>query len=244
MGAPTGRSGRAGHEVTAVLERGTVELRGRLPWSSNATFLTELVGAGPAPVLAIYKPESGERPLWDFPAGLWKREVAAYLVSEALGWALVPPTVARAQAPLGPGSVQLWVEADYEQHYFTLLEDGAHHPALRRVAVFDVLINNADRKGGHLLLDGGGHVWAIDHGVCFHAEPKLRTVVWDFAGEKVDAALLDDLGPISTGELPSGLDRLLEADELAALVTRARRLRRRGRYPAPSTDFPYPWPLV
>ena len=141
--------------------------------------------------LAVYKPARGERPLWDFPNGtLYRREVAAYLVSEQLGWRLVPPTLAR-DGPLGIGSVQLYVDADPEVTAFELLADG--NPSMARIAAFDVVTNNADRKAGHCLAGQDGHVWAIDHGLCFHVQAKLRTVLWDLAGDRLEAAVLADL---------------------------------------------------
>ena len=131
-----------------LLARGAVTVKGRMPCSSNATFLVQVV-LGEALGLAVYKPGRGERPLWDFPPGLFKRELGAWLLSEALGWALVPPTVVRGDAPHGPGALQLFIQADFEQHYFTLLEVPAHHERLQRICVFDLIANNADRKGGH-----------------------------------------------------------------------------------------------
>jgi hypothetical protein len=201
----------------AFLAEGDLELLGRIPWASNATLLArvrhrELEG------LAVYKPVRGERPLWDFPPGtLYRREVAAYLVSEQLGWRLVPPTLVR-DGPLGVGSLQLYVDADTEVTAFELLAAG--NAALPRIAAFDVVTNNADRKAGHCLLTKAAYdrddrpdrlqgsrgfgrarpslaederVWAIDHGVCFHIEPKLRTVLWDLAGDPLAAADVADL---------------------------------------------------
>jgi uncharacterized repeat protein (TIGR03843 family) len=216
---------------------------GRVPWSSNATFLVE-VRAADSCLHAIYKPTRGERPLWDFPRGLWRREVAAYELAHHLGWDLVPETVGRPDGPLGPGSLQRWVDANEEDHYFTLLERPEHQRALRTIAAFDLVANNADRKGGHVLAGPGGQIWAIDHGLCFHAQGKLRTVMWDFAGEKVPDELLDALAPLAAGDIPGSLDGLLDEGELAALVARARRLRKQRRYPAPTGRWPYPWPLV
>ena len=195
-------------------------------------------------ILAIYKPAKGERPLWDFPRGLWKREVAAYELSSCLGWDVVPPTTARLDGPLGPGSLQYCVSAVGDEHYFTLLEEPRQHEALRRIAVFDLVANNADRKSGHCLLDQDGHVWAIDNALCFHAEPKLRTVIWDFAGDSIEDELLDSLEPLARAEVPHTLANLLEAEEIAALTTRAASVFRLGKYPEPTGDFPYPWPLV
>jgi uncharacterized repeat protein (TIGR03843 family) len=231
----------------ALLERGEVELRGRMPWSSNATFLVSLHLAGEAGdtdgTHAIYKPVRGERPLWDFPPGLYKREVAAYVVDRALGWGHVPETLVRSDAPLGVGSLQRFVDADFDEHYFTLLERDEHRDALRRIAVFDLVANNADRKGGHCLLGEDGHVWAIDHGLCFADEPKLRTVMWDFAGERVPAALRDDCARVASS-LPRELDVLLDAPERAALVARLRAVSRLDRFPEPGSGRPYPWPMV
>jgi hypothetical protein len=162
-----------------LLTEGELEVLGRIPWASNVTLLAE-VSHGDLAGLAVYKPARGERPLWDFPDGsLYRREVAAFAVSEELGWGLVPLTVAR-DGPFGLGSVQLYVQADPEVTAFDLLAAG--HPALPRIATFDVVVNNADRKAGHCL-QNGAQVWAIDHGVCFHTEPKLRTVLWDLAGQ-------------------------------------------------------------
>lgn len=230
--------------VLSLLAEGEIDVQGRIAWSSNATFLTEVRCSDGRSSLAIYKPAKGERPLWDFPRGLWKREVAAYELAKWIGWDVVPPTVARPDGPLGPGSLQYWVDALEEEHYFTLLERPEHLAALRRVAAFDLVTNNADRKGGHCLLDGAGHVWAIDHGLCFHVEPKLRTVIWDFAGEEIGHELLDGLEPLATGQLASGIAQLLEAPEVTALARRARAVRRHGKYPEPKTRWPYPWPLV
>jgi uncharacterized repeat protein (TIGR03843 family) len=230
--------------VLSLLSEGEIELKGRITWSSNATFLTEVRGPGGRSSLAIYKPAKGERPLSDFPRDLWKREVAAYELARWIGWDIVPPTVARPDGPLGPGSLQYWVDALEEEHYFTLLERPEHVAALRRVAAFDLVANNADRKGGHCLLDASGHVWAIDHGLCFHVETKLRTVIWDFAGEEISDDLLDELEPLATGDVASGVAQFLEAPEVAALERRARAVRRHGRYPTPTSRWPYPWPLV
>jgi hypothetical protein len=229
----------------AFLAEGELELLGRIPWASNVTVLAkvrhdELEG------LAVYKPARGERPLWDFPTGtLYRREVAAYLVSEQLGWRLVPPTLAR-DGPLGIGSVQLYVDADPEVTAFELLADG--DPALARIAAFDVVTNNADRKAGHCLAAPDGHVWAIDHGLCFHVQAKLRTVLWDLAGEPLEAPVLADLEALAAaaagGALATSLGELLDPDEVTALARRARALTRAGRLPTPRGGRDYPWPLV
>ena len=262
--------------ILKVLSRGEIELKGRLRWSSNATFLVAVhppgektmrppgekkspakpkSHKGPAkndsedrsdgrPMLAIYKPTKGERPLWDFPRGLWKREVAAYELACALGWDIVPPTAARLDAPLGPGSLQYCVDALADEHYFSLLEEPRNHETLRRVATFDLIANNADRKSGHCLLDRQGHIWAIDNGLCFHAEPKLRTVIWDFAGDKIGHDVLASLEPLLRSGVPDVMTSLLDEEEIAAMSARASAVFARGRFPEPSGDFPYPWPLV
>jgi uncharacterized repeat protein (TIGR03843 family) len=229
----------------AFLAEGDLELLGRIPWASNATLLArvrhrELEG------LAVYKPVRGERPLWDFPSGtLYRREVAAYLVSEQLGWGLVPPTLVR-EGPLGVGSLQLYVDADAEVTAFELLADG--NATLPRIAAFDVAVNNADRKAGHCLLGDDHRVWAIDHGVCFHEEPKLRTVLWDLAGRPLEAADVADLEALAAavggGELGERLAELLAAEEVEALAQRSLALARKGRLPAPRSGRAYPWPLV
>ena len=230
----------------AFLADGELELLGRIPWASNATMLAKLAHQG-LEGLAVYKPARGERPLWDFPNGtLYRREVAAYLVSEQLGWHLVPPTLVR-DGPLGIGSVQLYVDADGEVTAFELLADG--NAALPRIAAFDVVTNNADRKAGHCLAGEGGRVWAIDHGLCFHVQYKLRTVLWDLAGTRLEAPVLADLEALAAavtagGRLAAALGQLLDGAELAALARRARVLARAGRLPAPRGDRAYPWPLV
>jgi uncharacterized repeat protein (TIGR03843 family) len=215
-----------------------------MPWSSNATFLATVTADGVA-MPAIYKPHKGERPLWDFPHGLYLREAAAWVLSDLLGWGVVPETVIRLDGPLGPGSFQRFVPADFAEHYFTLVEDERHHDALRVIAAFDLAANNADRKSGHCLLDEDGHIWGIDNGLCFHVEPKLRTVMWDFGGEDIPAHLLDSL----SGLADMALDRLcpfLSDAEIAAIRKRARAAVRRGVFPTPPADDyrAYPWPLV
>jgi hypothetical protein len=235
-----------------LLAEGRIEIEGRMPWSSNGTFLCTVspepappAGTAEAPTMAaIYKPLRAERPLWDFPGGLYRREVAAYELAVALGWDMVPQTVERLEAPLGLGSLQRFVNADFEQHYFTLLEEEGHHPALRRMAAFDVLANNADRKGGHCLVDDQGRIWGIDHGLCFHESPKLRTVIWDFAGEDIDDTLVADISAFVDRGVSPALQHLLAAGEADALLHRAQALLRRPRFPAPRHDRPYPWPLV
>lgn len=230
-------------DVLSVLREGQVELKGRMPWSSNGTFLAEVAGDGGEPLLAVYKPGRGERPLWDFPRGLYRREAAAWVLSEALRWKLVPETVVR-DGPLGEGSLQRFVEADFEQHYFTLYEDEAWHDSLRRICLFDLLANNTDRKSGHCLLGRDGRIWAIDNGLCFHPDPKIRTVIWEFGGEEIAAALLDDVERVVTG-LPGGLVPLLDDEEVDGVRRRGELVLRRRRFPEPDpSGRSYPWPLV
>lgn len=227
-----------------VLRDGEVEVLGRMPWSSNATFLVE-VTHGRGCLRAVYKPRRGERPLWDFPAGLDRREAAAYELSTWLGWDLVPETVLRHSGmPFGVGSLQRFVPFDVEAHYFTLLEDPACHGVLRTICCFDVLANSADRKGGHCLAGDDGRVWAVDNGLAFHVEPKLRTVIWDFASETVPADLLAGVARVADEGGPDVLHDLLDRDERAALSERAALLADDGNFPVDLSGRCYPWPLV
>jgi hypothetical protein len=228
--------------VADVLCRGEITVHGRIAGSSNATLLVTCALEG-CELLAVYKPVRGERSLWDFPPGLHRREVAAYVVSETLGWGLVPETVLREDAPFGTGSLQRVVQEDGESHYFTLREEDRWRPLLRTLAAFDVVANNADRKSGHVLL-AEGKLWAIDHGLTFHAEPKLRTVVWDFAGEPLGDTVAADLERFVDGGTPPALDALLDDEERDALAVRVLELLADGRLPRPRSDRPYPWPLV
>jgi uncharacterized repeat protein (TIGR03843 family) len=227
-----------------LLRTGDIEVLGLLPYSSNYTFLARL---GPE-TLAVYKPRRGERPLWDFPHGsLAGREVAAFFVSEAAGWHIVPPTVLRDDAPLGPGSLQLFVEHDPERHYFVMMEERAED--LVPFAAFDVVVNNADRKSGHVIEDSSGRLWAVDHGVTFHLEDKLRTVIWAYAGLPLDpetTAALETLGAAlaEPGGLGTRLSEVLTEAEVAATLARVESLLVEGRFPPPPADRPLPWPLV
>lgn len=229
--------------INDIVARGDIELIGRMPWSSNATFLAEAT-LDQRSTRVIYKPHIGERPLWDFPDGLWKREVAAYELGHAIGWDIVPFTVARDDAPHGIGSVQRFIDADFEQHYFTMLEDEDTHDQLQRMAVFDFVCNNTDRKGGHCLLDADGHIWGIDNGLSFHAEFKLRTVIWEFGGEEISEQLLRDLKSFVDAGIPERLTHLLGTFEQDAVLTRARALLREGVLPIDESGHRYPWPLI
>jgi len=230
----------------AVAAHAEVEVVGRIAWSSNATFLVEVADTDHGtPIRAIYKPDAGERPLGDFPAGIWRREIAAYELARALGWDCIPETV-RLDGPLGEGSLQRFVEVDYDDHYFTMIEedDPALEVQLRRLCCFDLVANNTDRKSGHCLLDADRHVWGIDNALCFHAQFKLRTVIWDFAGEPIDALLLDDLTGLLDAGLPDAFDELLDPFERDALCTRVHAVVRDGTFPHDTTGRRYPWPLV
>jgi uncharacterized repeat protein (TIGR03843 family) len=235
-------------DVLTLLSKGDMDVQGMLPWSSNYTLLATVRCDG-LQGLAVYKPRRGERPLWDFPRGtLCQREVAAYLLSESLNWSLVPPTVLR-DGPYGVGSVQLFIDAEQEAHLFTMQKEGGYETAIERLAAFDVVCNNADRKSGHCLKGHDGRMWAIDHGICFHSEPKLRTVLWDFAGKPFQPdtlaglrALRDRLkGKDSVVEI---FESLLASDEMRALRRRLDRLVESGKHPDPGPGRNVPWPPV
>ena len=228
--------------ATEILAAGEIDVEMRMPYSSNATFLVR-VTAGEQSVRAIYKPLRGERPLWDFAPGLHRREVAAYRLATAMGLGFVPVTLLR-DGPIGEGSVQLLVDADFEQHYFTLHEQRPDlHPKLREVAVFDILANNTDRKSGHVLIDTDDNIWGIDHGLCFSSDFKLRTVIWEFGGEEIDDSLLAAVERVASS-LPLDVSSLLDEDEVVALGERAAWLLEHRRLPVDPTGQRYPWPLV
>jgi uncharacterized repeat protein (TIGR03843 family) len=256
-----------------LLTRGEIEIAGRIMPASNATFFGTATLDGVS-IDCVYKPVAGERPLWDFPDGtLANREVAAYVVSEALGWDVVPPTLLRGDAPAGPGMVQAWREPDPGQDpvdlvpegevpegYLHVLDayDGNDRPIslvhedsdpLRRMAVFDVVVNNADRKGGHVLAMTDGHRYGVDHGVSFNVDDKLRTVLWGWAHEPLAAEEADGLRSLAeqlctrSSDLHAALSRLLDGDEVAATLARCERLLRRNVMPLPSGGRPsIPWP--
>ena len=226
-----------------LLATAEVDIEGRMPWSSNATFLVNL-SVDQRPVgQAIYKPLRGERPLWDFEPGLHRRELAAFLLSEAMGIELVPPTIIR-DGPLGEGSMQWFVEADHQQHYFTIYEAREDlRDVMREVALFDILANNTDRKSGHVLIDGDDHIWGIDHGLCFAAEFKLRTVVWEFGGETLSDELIATAARIAE-QVPLNVAALLDDEEVAAIQERARWVIEHRVFPVDNSGRRYPWPLV
>ncbi len=218
-------------------------------YSSNYVYLAVVRHPSAGEVLAIYKPARGEAPLWDFPDGaLYRREAAAYRFARAAGWSFVPPTIVR-EGPLGIGALQLFIEHDPRQHYFEQRERPELAEQLQRIVLFDAVTNNADRKARHLLLDEAGKVWGIDHGLCFHVQYKLRTVMWDWAGEPIPPALLEELRRAAEGleaeEAPfAALRELIRADEYRAALQRAVALLERGRFPLPGPHRSYPWPLV
>ena len=229
-----------------ILSSGEVEVLGLLPFSSNYVFLAKL-SDGEEEAHAVYKPQRGERPLWDFPPGtLAAREVASFEVSEALGWGIVPPTVLRQDGPLGAGSLQIFIEHDPERHFFTLMNE--HRSTLRRFAAFDIIVNNADRKGGHVIQGPDGKLWGVDHGLTFNVEPKLRTVIWGFAGEDL-GDLREDLERVAGSLRPEGvlalrLQELLSPEEAVETSARLENLLREGVFPEAEGPFAMPWPLV
>ncbi|MEU6059473.1 SCO1664 family protein [Streptomyces sp. NPDC047097] len=276
---PAGDTGPAPDAVPApdalleVLAEGELTVRGQVREASNAVLLCTAAHRG-REVDCVYKPVAGERPLWDFPDGtLAEREVAAYAVSEATGWGLVPPTVLR-DGPYGPGMVQLWVESDPDAELLALVDGDepgegwkaigyaqveedrtallvhADDLRLRRLAVLDAVVNNADRKGGHLLPAPDGRLHAIDHGVTFHTEDKLRTLLWGWAGEPLPEEARDTLAALAEALAPAAplatrLAELITPDELTALRARVAALRTSGRHPEPSGQWPaIPWPPV
>ncbi len=223
-----------------VLRQGDISILGRMPYSSNATFLVR-VDHPKTPTAAIYKPAKGERPLWDFPSGLYRREIAAFELSEALGWHIIPPTVER-EGPLGVGSVQLFIDADFAEHYFTLVREYRHHGDLRRICAFDFIANNTDRKSGHCLASRWGPIFGIDQGLCFASDFKLRTVIWDFGGEAFDGELGAAIR--SAASPPAELGQWLRSNELSALAERADWLANFGKFPDDDGARRWPWPLV
>jgi uncharacterized repeat protein (TIGR03843 family) len=230
-------------DLQTALQIGELELKGQFMLGSNYTFLVNVQHDG-RELQAVYKPSKGEQPLWDFPDNtLAHREVAAYLVSQALGWDFVPYTALREDGPFGPGSIQQFIEYDPNYHYFTFTDEDKSH--LQPVMLFDLLCNNADRKGSHVIIEEGTNkLWLIDHGLCFHEEDKLRTVIWDYAGQPISDDLLKALTHLHSDEnLLVDLQPYLSPNEIAALIARAEALTSSGIFPLPPEDrraFPYP----
>ena len=218
-------------------------------YSSNYVYLCQMCAPGGKQFAAVYKPLRGENPLWDFPEGnLYKREAGAYQLSRLLDWPFIPPTVTR-DGPHGVGSLQVYIQHDPQSHFFTQREDSALVPQLQRMCLFDVISNNADRKGGHCLLDESGTVWGIDHGLCFHEQYKLRSVIWDWAGEPAPdewlTAIETAVRCITTNDQRAApLTTLIGTTQTNALVARSRKLLKERVFPLPGPNRHYPWPLV
>jgi uncharacterized repeat protein (TIGR03843 family) len=230
-------------EARSLLLDGEIDVEGRMLDASNVT-LVGAIRTGSLEAECVYKPVAGERPLWDFPDGtLAGREVSAALVSEATGWRIVPPTVLR-EGPFGPGRVQLWMDGDASVDLAAFVR--RDHPGLRRMAVFDAVVNNADRKGGHIIPMPDGHVHGVDHGICFSVEPKLRTLLWRWAGRPLPdeaVAVLEKLRADLLGDLGEALHEHLTRREVRRTQQRVAELLRTGRHPEPSGDWPaLPWP--
>lgn len=258
-------------DLPRLLSEGDLTVEGRLVDASNATLRCVVDTGDGRELTCVYKPVSGERPLWDFPDWtLTRRELAAYALSEAAGWHLVPPTVWREDGPGGPGMCQLWIDEDPDAAKVAVVrrgrgpkgwphvldaEDGSGRPVqlvhapdtvLQRMAAFDTIANNADRKGGHVLTDVEGRTWAIDHGVTFSVDEKLRTVLWGWSGEPLPAEIIDELERLTglLGESFDPVDRWLAEDERDTLRRRAHRLLSTGRFPLPPQRWPaIPWPV-
>lgn len=231
-----------------ILQTGELEVEGQFMWGSNYTYLCNITGEGKT-IKGVYKPVQGERPLWDFPTEtLAAREVAAFIISKAGGWDLVPPTAYRKDGPTGAGSVQMFIEHDPEHHYFKFSEE--ERQKLMPVALFDAVINNTDRKGGHILIDPDNHFWLIDHGICFHTQPKLRTVIWDFANKPIPDACCELINTLREKLLPdqplyTELSAYLNQVEIIAMISRIDKLLKEGVFPRPiDKRYSYPWPPV
>ncbi|MGC9154277.1 MAG: SCO1664 family protein [Ferrimicrobium sp.] len=224
----------------AELTTGEVTILGRIEASSNGALLVELESGH----LGVYKPASLERPLWDFTAGLFRRERASYVLARQLGLDFIPPIVIRDDLPLGRGSLQSFIDADFDLHYFELYDEPDLRDRFIEVAAFDLVANNADRKAGHLLLDQGRHLWGIDNALCFHAEPKLRTVIWEFGGAPIPQELLDAMTH-TADDLNPEFTQLLSQRERRTLVHRLRVVASmRALIDLDVDERPYPWPLI
>jgi hypothetical protein len=245
IGEDGARAWVSAEELHGLMGRGTIVDCRPIPWSSNYTFAASLAVDGHPPFLAIYKPRRGEIPLYDFPDGtLYKRERAAYLVSRALGWDFIPPTIIR-DGPHGVGSVQLYIDPEPRADFFEYREQ--HAAELQRIALFDIIVNNADRKAGHCLKARDGRLWGIDHGLTFNTVLKLRTVIWDFAGQSVPVPLLRQLegfraNPARVAALQTQLEQLLARQEVVAFFKRVEGVLECRRYPGPTSRRSVPWP--
>lgn len=231
-----------------ILLNGQIDLQGLMPWSSNYTFLVNLIDDCGENLLGIYKPGDGERPLWDFPhQTLSKREFASFLISQILGWPNIPTTVLRS-GPHGLGSLQLFIEADYEAHYFNMRDIPQYKDEFRRMALFDYVINNADRKGGHCLKGKDDKLWAIDHGLTFHSDPKLRTVIWEFGDQTISKSLLQDLihlqNMMDDAELCATLSDLISTSEIEAFRRRIASVLSTKRFPTARYGRSVPYPPI
>jgi uncharacterized repeat protein (TIGR03843 family) len=227
-------------QLKTAIQCGTYEIQGQFTFGSNYTFLVKIHYEG-QDYPAVYKPLRGEQPLWDFPENtLAGREVAAYLVSEALGFHIVPFTMLRDDGPYGAGSLQQYIDYDPEYHYFSFSDEDRQ--LLKPVVLFDLLCNNADRKGSHVFFENDTHhLYAIDHGICFHEDDKLRTVLWDFSGQKIPQDLLACLS--LRRSLLTDLERYLSSHEISALLARAEAIRKKGVFPRQPRDRrAMPWP--
>lgn len=232
-------------ELNAILLQGKFGGLKLIPWGSNYTFVAPLCDEATGQEYAvIYKPMRGEAPLWDFPNGtLYKREYCAYLVSRALGWNFVPPVVVR-DGPHGIGTVQLFVDVDERRQYYDFQETHAHE--LKRIAIFDFITNNADRKAGHCLLGSNNMIWAIDHGICFNHVPKLRTVIWDFAGQPIPDDICQDLIALATdslrlSRLRAELEEWLDRREIELFFERLEYLLNNPQFPGLTSRRQIPW---
>jgi len=227
-------------QLQQALQHGNLELKGQFMLGSNYTFLVDVTYEDQT-YPAVYKPKRGEQPLWDFPeSSLAHREVAAYLISEALGFHIVPFTTLREEGPYGAGSLQQFIDYDPDYHYFNFTNEDKD--LLRPVVLFDLLINNADRKGGHVFFENDTHkLFAIDHGICFHEDDKLRTVLWDFGGQKIPDDLLARLA--LSPNLLADLEPHLSPNEITALQARADSIIKKGLFPRQPRDRrAMPWP--
>ena len=225
-----------------ILTSSDIEILGRMAWSSNSTYLVNVLN-NESPLQGIYKPSNGERPLWDFPSGLYRREIASFQVAQLIGWDIIPPTI-RIDGPLGVGSLQLFIPCDFETHYFHILEDPKHHRDLQKICLFDFVANSTDRKGGHCLLGNTGKVWGIDNGLTFHNDFKLRTVIWDWAGSTIPEDLLHDLKVFVDCEVGDDLATLLSISELEAMFARTKWLINDGHFPKDTSGTRFPWPVI